>query len=282
MLLLGSISHFRAMTTDPGAVPEGSLPLPKDFLKFTKNKKNIKKCERSGVYKPPRAHYDRGVSRQVVKMDHHCPWVNNCIGINNQKFFILFCMYVGLASFYILFIEIMYWINSCVHYSSNSSQLVTNVVSTINNNNTSQCGSIAPTSVIFLILLTVESVLFGLFTSCMFGDQIHSIASNKTYIDRLKDKRDGNSMNSGINNSNNSNKSKPDHSKKTNCLYKSIFVMNLREVVGDSSIFIWFLPILPYWNDRDELFGFCQPGSKLGRETKFNMLRNDNEELPDC
>lgn len=69
-------------------------------------------CKKSGVTRPARAHYCRVLERNVLEYDHHCPWVNNCIGKYNYRYFIQLlsyliggCLYgVGLlgAEFYVV------------------------------------------------------------------------------------------------------------------------------------------------------------------------------------
>ncbi|KAL0050134.1 hypothetical protein WJX82_004923 [Trebouxia sp. C0006] len=59
-----------------------------------------RRCRRCRKPKPPLAHHCHICSRCVLRMDHHCPWMNNCIGFHNYRFFVLFTFYLWAGSAY--------------------------------------------------------------------------------------------------------------------------------------------------------------------------------------
>ncbi|XP_067295265.1 palmitoyltransferase ZDHHC15A isoform X2 [Pseudorasbora parva] len=54
---------------------------------------DIRFCHHCQLIKPDRCHHCSVCQMCVLKMDHHCPWLNNCIGFSNYKFFMLFLLY---------------------------------------------------------------------------------------------------------------------------------------------------------------------------------------------
>ncbi|XP_064422763.1 palmitoyltransferase ZDHHC15B [Latimeria chalumnae] len=63
--------------------------------------KAVRFCDRCQLIKPDRCHHCSVCDVCVLKMDHHCPWVNNCVGFSNYKYFLLFLTY---SLFYCLYI----------------------------------------------------------------------------------------------------------------------------------------------------------------------------------
>ncbi|XP_049297088.1 palmitoyltransferase ZDHHC15-like isoform X1 [Anopheles funestus] len=61
----------------------------------------VRFCDKCRLIKPDRAHHCSVCGVCVLKLDHHCPWVNNCINFTNYKYFILFLGYALLYCLYV-------------------------------------------------------------------------------------------------------------------------------------------------------------------------------------
>jgi hypothetical protein len=57
-------------------------------------------CDKCDTIRPPRCHHCRICNRCVMQFDHHCVWLNNCIGFNNVRSFILTLVYITAACWY--------------------------------------------------------------------------------------------------------------------------------------------------------------------------------------
>ncbi|XP_060634545.2 palmitoyltransferase ZDHHC2 [Anolis sagrei] len=70
----------------------------------------IRYCDRCQLVKPDRCHHCSVCDKCILKMDHHCPWVNNCVGFSNYKFFLLFLAYSLLYCLFIAATDLHYFI----------------------------------------------------------------------------------------------------------------------------------------------------------------------------
>ena len=99
---------------DPGAVlGQRVLEMDGDRVVQIRNKLSLSPglyyiyCRHCRCVKPPRTHHCGVTGRCVYHMDHYCPWMANCVGYYNYRYFVLFLLYMLIGCSYCLVLSTM-------------------------------------------------------------------------------------------------------------------------------------------------------------------------------
>lgn len=100
-------AYVKAYISNPGRVPlewqqfvrevGPALPVVPSAPKWSPGKATY--CRKCSIPRPERAHHCNVSGFCVLRMDHYCPWINNCVGCYNHKFFLQLVVYGSMAAF---------------------------------------------------------------------------------------------------------------------------------------------------------------------------------------
>ncbi|KAF8064338.1 DHHC palmitoyltransferase-domain-containing protein [Lyophyllum atratum] len=116
-------------------------------------------CAIDEIVKPYRTHHCRSCGTCILKYDHHCPWIGQCVGARNHKFFLNFVQAASVYAVYVCVVFIIF------------------LARAVNSPN----GTLDPQWIVIIAL----SGIFGLFTTLLQVTHIRLICLGQTTVESM-------------------------------------------------------------------------------------------------
>ncbi|CAG9313167.1 unnamed protein product [Blepharisma stoltei] len=177
ILLVSTIcAQFKVATSDPGYIPKQIPPyisktnaalneligMPKPIIfHHNGNMVKMKFCRTCLIFRPPRSSHCSLCNLCVEKFDHHCPYIGNCIGKRNYKYFIT---YLSIAT--------------CLDFSSFAVSLAHILEKEVNGEFSNE---IIPSIIVIIFAFIAMWIVFGLYSF-----HIYLLFVNMTTNEKIK------------------------------------------------------------------------------------------------
>lgn len=130
MTLITLFFETRAVFSDPGVLQRSYCILPKTLKQRTLVLKGrlfrFKYCKTCCIFRPLGTSHCHECNNCVERYDHHCPWIGNCVGRNNYKYFFLFLTSYNLLLLFNLIVGSVAFNRELKNYKSDFKEMMSN------------------------------------------------------------------------------------------------------------------------------------------------------------
>jgi palmitoyltransferase len=86
--ILSVCLHIVLSVIDPGRIKNEGI----EFLKLLESFDAQSLCPECEIIRTTRSRHCVICNSCIERYDHHCPWINNCVGIKNHNLFVLYLL----------------------------------------------------------------------------------------------------------------------------------------------------------------------------------------------
>lgn len=155
----------------------GRQNLKQGFYLENPDERRRKYCLICHTFKPERCHHCSTCGKCVLNMDHHCPWLSNCVGFFNRKYFFQLICYTWVTLLLALVVTTIPLIRMIVMLSGSGLQPPYNMADFV-----FCCISFVFICVLFITLTNFIAFHWDL------------VERNSTTLENLEEKRSGQSV----------------------------------------------------------------------------------------